>query len=311
MRPLATTLFCLISILVMAQDGPEAFLHSNPMRLNPAFAGAAGRGRITANHRIQWPKVDGGFNTFQMHYDNYIAKIKSGIGATYDYEHIANGTVQHHGLMLHYAFHAETKVGLVIRPALSLGFLRERLDNLVFTITPDNGIDDRFFSFNLGAGVVFTYKGLAFGYYANHINRAEKVYEMDALDGGKLIRHKSHIAYQHELTEDIQLALSILYHLQGEQQALQPVFTTSLYGVNIGVGYRYTVLNDMAYLEDDLVLFFVGYSHDRFSVAYAYEHWLNREQVKTFGSTHEVSLGFLFAQKEATSAISTYDKFYF
>ena len=53
---------------------------SNPLYLNPAFAGTNNCPRLSANHRAQWTGLPTIFNTTSVSYDQNFDKIHGGLG---------------------------------------------------------------------------------------------------------------------------------------------------------------------------------------------------------------------------------------
>ena len=67
------------SINLYAQDPIFTQFYSNPVYLNPAFAGSNKCPRIVSNFRNQWPGFSGDFITTSLTYDKYVDKIKGGL----------------------------------------------------------------------------------------------------------------------------------------------------------------------------------------------------------------------------------------
>ena len=76
------------SIDLKAQDPQFSQFYSNPLYLNPAFAGTSSYPRIVSNYRNQWPSSGNTFVTYNVSYDQYIPGMKGAIGfqALYDME---------------------------------------------------------------------------------------------------------------------------------------------------------------------------------------------------------------------------------
>jgi hypothetical protein len=63
-----------------AQDPEFTQFYSNPVYLNPAFAGAARCPRFVMNYRNQWPAMSGNYVTSAAAYDQHIPSISGGLG---------------------------------------------------------------------------------------------------------------------------------------------------------------------------------------------------------------------------------------
>lgn len=60
-----------------AQDAAFAQYYSSPVQLNPAMVGTTGAGRFASVFRDQW---GGLYKTYQVSYDQFMSKIKGGLG---------------------------------------------------------------------------------------------------------------------------------------------------------------------------------------------------------------------------------------
>ena len=63
-----------------AQDPQFSQFYAAPLFHNPAFTGAAHKGRLVANYRNQWPSIPGAFVTTAFSVDNYFKSYNSGFG---------------------------------------------------------------------------------------------------------------------------------------------------------------------------------------------------------------------------------------
>jgi len=81
------TVFLFIGTTTYSQDPHFTQFYSNPLALNPAFAGSARCSRVAFNYRLQWPELSGGgYKTFSMSYDQFLNTVKGGIGFNYMYD---------------------------------------------------------------------------------------------------------------------------------------------------------------------------------------------------------------------------------
>ena len=63
-----------------SQDPEFVQFYSNPLYLNPAFAGTNNCPRISANNRIQWSGLPNVFNTTSFSFDQHINALHGGLG---------------------------------------------------------------------------------------------------------------------------------------------------------------------------------------------------------------------------------------
>ena len=73
-------LFTFTSIVGFTQDLEFTQFYSNPIYLNPAFAGSHGCPRFAMNYRNQWPSLTGTYVSYAAAYDQYFKSINGGFG---------------------------------------------------------------------------------------------------------------------------------------------------------------------------------------------------------------------------------------
>ncbi len=127
------TLLILFSVIFCfsanAQDPTFTQYFSNPIYLNPAFAGYEGCSRISTAYRNQWPKLSGNYQTGSFSYDQYLKQVAGGVAIRYLADFAGDGTIQTHTLSLSYSpsFRLFNKK-LLISPAVEAGWLGKTID---------------------------------------------------------------------------------------------------------------------------------------------------------------------------------------
>ena len=76
-----------------AQDPEFSQFYSNPLLLNPAFAGTARGPRVVMSHRNQWPAMSGAFVTQAVSYDQHFSSIQGGLGLTVMHDQAGQNTL--------------------------------------------------------------------------------------------------------------------------------------------------------------------------------------------------------------------------
>ena len=76
-----------------AQDPEFTQFYSNPVYLNPAFAGTARCPRFVMNYRNQWPAMSGNYVTSAAAYDQHIPSISGGLGIIVMNDRAGRGTL--------------------------------------------------------------------------------------------------------------------------------------------------------------------------------------------------------------------------
>ena len=102
-----TLTFCFVfNLLLQAQD-PQFTQHfSTGIYNNPAFTGIAGKARLNAAYRNQWPKIAGNYQTSFLSFDISKEKLPIDIGlfSVYDRAYILNAAYSGKKLSIGYSY---------------------------------------------------------------------------------------------------------------------------------------------------------------------------------------------------------------
>ena len=291
-----------VSSAVLAQDPHFSQYFSNPVYLNPAFAGYNGCPTVHTAYRNQWPKISGNFQSANVSFDMMLGK-RHGIGINYLYDNAAN-TLESHGLSLIYApvFRVFNNQ-LAISPAVEMAWGYRKLDtnnrtfgNMIdprygFVYPIDSAAEKNHRSlFDLTTGLLLTWKGLVTGFSAQHVTQPD-----EGITGtSKLpVKLTGHISYQFNITERIKISPAFIYSNQQDFNSILPSVTFEAYGARIGAAFRSSFTNP------DAVIFMVGYRGYGIKVGYSYDYTVSSLNNKNTGGSHEVSLAYVFKCKKA------------
>lgn len=280
-----------------AQDSHFSQYFSNPIYLNPAFAGYDGCPTIRTSYRNQWPNISGNFQTANVSYDQLIGKLH-GVAVNYQYDNAGN-TIESHSLSAIYApvfrlFNQQVAVS----PSVELGWRYKSLnvENLTFgtMIDPRYGFVydsdpilpaefERHF-FDMSTGLILTWKGLVTGFAAHHITQPDAgFYGKSKLP----VKLSGHASYQFDITDKVKISPAIIYTNQQDFHSLLPSISAQVYGARIGVATRTSFTNP------DAVIFMLGYQGNGFKVGYTYDFTVSSLTNNTGGS-HEASIAYTF-----------------
>ncbi len=91
---------------VYAQDPAFSQPYSNPVYLNPAYAGTSTDQRIGFNYRNQWPNIPGNFVTYNAYYDRNFIDSNNGIAFLGNIDQAGNTiTTDNFSLIYSHQFH--------------------------------------------------------------------------------------------------------------------------------------------------------------------------------------------------------------
>ena len=283
------------------QDPAFSQFYSNPLYLNPAFAGASNNGCPTAvlNYRDQWPGIGRTYVTYSASYDQHIDAIGGGLGVIVAQDKSGSGNLNTLHASLLYSYLLEVNRDLTIKAGFEASYRSLNLDwgNLTFgdMIDPTYGFiystdedivnNDNNVSFpDFSAGLLGYTENMYFGFSAHHLTQPNQGF----ISVSNLPRkYTAHIGgnfpisrYRNNITT---ISPNFLYQKQQDFQQFN-------YGVYInrgpivgGVWTRNSIKN-----FDSFILMF-GLVQDEFKFGYSYDITVsNLKNSNTLGA-HELS----------------------
>ena len=290
-------MFCLHS---NAQDPQFSQAFSNPIYLNPAFAGYEGCPRINSGYRLQWPNISGRFHNMNLSYDQLFGKMH-GVAINYDFD-IGGETLQTHAISLTYSpLIRFFKDKLIVSPAIQLGWRANYIDwdKLTFgdMVDPRYGFvytpnmvppETESHMFDLTAGIILSHHNLVYGAAFHHVTQPNEGFS----GYSRLpVKFSGHISYTRVISERFKIAASFVGQKQQDFTSFLPAISFFAYGGRIGIAYRTNINNP------DAVIFMAGYQGKAFKVGYSYDYTISSLTNNTGGS-HEVSLAYVFNCKK-------------
>ncbi|HKJ78873.1 MAG TPA: PorP/SprF family type IX secretion system membrane protein, partial [Prolixibacteraceae bacterium] len=85
--------FFLSGFSIAAQDVSFSQFYSNPLYLNPAFAGSVGTPRFGLQYRNQWSGFNNAFTTYSAAFDMAVEKLQGGVGVYVMNDALANNAL--------------------------------------------------------------------------------------------------------------------------------------------------------------------------------------------------------------------------
>lgn len=112
----------------MCQDPVYSQFFNAHLQLNAALAGNTVSPLIQLNYRNQWPALGNIYSTYSVSYDQYISKIKSGIGIVLLTDNAGDGTLRTTGLTGFYSYRLKMNKDTYIKGGIEAGFINLGLD---------------------------------------------------------------------------------------------------------------------------------------------------------------------------------------
>ena len=286
------------SIKLYAQDPIFTQFYSNPVYLNPAFAGSNKCPRIVSNFRNQWPGFSGDFITTSLTYDQYVDKIKGGLGIILMSDQVAK-TLKSNEASFVYSYHQHLSRKFTLNFGIQGTYISKSIDrsNLTFgdMIHPRRGFvlstqDVINYApvdiFDFSAGILGYTDKFYVGFATHHLTEPSFSYISTNNTSFLNRRYTAHAGTEISLNskslfseEEKSLSPSVLFIKQGDFQQL-----------NFGLYYRkgnYVV--GAWYREGDSFIVTAGMNTKLLRIGYSYD--LTTSQLGVYsGGSHEISI---------------------
>ncbi|NND93267.1 MAG: type IX secretion system membrane protein PorP/SprF [Flavobacteriales bacterium] len=310
-RSAFTILGLLICMFTAAQDYQYTQFYAAPVNLNPAFTGNTTQSRVVMNYRNQWTAIPGAFVTYNLSYEHFIPKIKSGVGILMNHDRAGSGNLGYTSIQGLYSYEFQINYNLFIRPGINFGksFRTLDYDRLIFgdqLVRPDGSTTIETFQdigssfFDVGIGSLIYSHDFWFGVSAAHINAPnESIRGQESLVPMKV---SAHGGYRNMIkgktkTGGLQSVLMAFnYRLQEDFDQFDIGLYYEYSPVVFGLWYRGLPglkKNDYGVFNHDAIALLFGYEIRKLKFGYSYDITLSPLISSTAGS-HEVSLIYEF-----------------
>ena len=286
------------SISLLAQDPIFTQFYSNPVYLNPAFAGSNKCPRIVSNFRNQWPGFSGDFITTSLTYDQYVDKIKGGLGIILMSDQVAK-TLKSNEASFVYSYHQHLSRKFTLNFGIQGTYISKSIDrsNLTFgdMIHPRRGFvlstqDVINYApvdiFDFSAGILGYTDKFYVGFATHHLTEPSFSYISTNNTSFLNRRYTAHAGTEISLNskslfseEEKSLSPSVLFIKQGDFQQL-----------NFGLYYRKgNYVLGAWYREGDSFIVTAGMNTKLLRIGYSYD--LTTSQLGVYsGGSHEISI---------------------
>lgn len=285
-----------------AQDPQFTQFYSNPLYLNPAFAGVNKCPRIITNYRNQWPGLSANFVTTSVSYDMALDNINSGIGVMIVNDISGRRTLNSNSISGIYSYKIPVNRKLTIQTAIEATYREKSID--VSKLTFGDQIDTRrgfiyptsdIIENNQTRNVDFSFGAIAYsdifygGFSLHHLTQPDEGFTEKSklplrttIHGGAMINTNPRAARE---TEVLFISPNIIYQQQGAHQEIN-IGAYVMKGILVaGVWTRFNFTNA------DAVMILLGIDTKQFKFGYSYDITTSSLGISSAGS-HEVSLGF-------------------
>ena len=314
-----TAILTLLAGAAVAQDAQFTQFYAAPLYHNPAFAGAAHRGRGILNYRNQWPAIPGAFVTYAASVDNYFKKYNSGAGISMSVDRAGSGNLMSYSIGGQYAYELALSKKWAFRPGFELSWKGRSIDyyRLVWRdqLNPNgpnggstgdptrNSITNPGF-FDVSLGGLFYSKAIWAGMSAMHANQPNqsitgensKLPVRYTFMAGGNIRLSNKRAGRFNNNEAVtSITPAMIYKMQGTFQQLDMGAYLNVDPIVVGMWYRGIPIlkNAGNTVNQDALAILVGLKSHNYSFGYSYDLTISSLGPGTAGS-HELSLSYEF-----------------
>ncbi len=293
------------------QDPEFTQFYSNPLYLNPAFAGSKVCPRVAMNFRNQWANLSGSFKTGSVSYDQMVQSMSGGLGLLVMTDNAAN-TLKTTRVSGMYAYNQAVSRKFSVNLGLEATFFQKSIDWDKLTFgdmidrrrgfvyqTNDIRREGAVTGIDFSAGAIGYTENFFFGFAAHHINEPEEsLIKGESKLPMKLTGHAGAIIpiggggkYQ---ASDASISPNILFRQQG-------TFTQLNMGVYIKKG---PLTGGIWYRNGDAFITSLGIETDMFKIGYSYDVTVSKLSLASGGS-HELSLGLNFKCRKKVKKFRT------
>ena len=282
--------------IAIGQDAEFTQFYSNPIYLNPAFAGTNICPRLSTNHRSQWTGLPNVFNTTSFSYDQNINKIHGGFGVMVLSDRV-NNAIQNNKISGMYSYEIKISKKFTLRTGIEASFWQNKFNQNELTFvdmidplrgfvysTANNTLNSSKNGLDFSSGILAYSDKFFLGFSTHHLTEPKQsIFSEDyKLERKYTVNIGSHfpIGYKSSNGEKNWIVSpNIIFKKQGLNEQLN----IGIYGENgayvLGFWYR----------DNQTYAVLVGVKMGLIKIGYSYDINLSRLYIASSGS-HEVSI---------------------
>ena len=315
------------------QDFQFSQFYNVPLYQNPAFAGSLHQTRITAEQRLQWPRLNARYTTSLISADTYFAKFNMGIGGLIMQDYQGGSQISSTQAQFMYSYELKLSKQLTFRAGLQAGYVSSNVgysalrfpsqfDNQNGLISSSNSYGDTsawkkvksYGDFSSG-GLLYSKRFWA-GFAVHHMNTPNQSFAAGpgiistlpaefAVTSGYQILLKKKVSMHHD-KQEITITPTFHYKQQGRSNQLD----LGVYGAAnqflVGIWYRgIPVIRYDNLPNNEAVIFFIGWKGDPLRIGYSYDFTISRLARAGTGGAHEINLTYVFPKRHRKRIMRT------
>ena len=308
-------LLIFISLLGMSQDPEFSQIYPGLLRLNPAFAGTGGGGRVSGIYRNQWPGLSSAYITTGAFYDQPIEFVHGGVGIQIINDSQGGNTFRWSSAALIYSYHLQASRDIYILTGFQASINQwsrsvnnlifpDMIDNVAGVIIPTNEIiasNNKLYP-DFSVGFLANYKDIIAGISINHL--AKPVISLSDSYKSQLSRKwnlfiRNTFRFSGSTADGFYISPGIFFRSQQKSEILKYGFTVGYDCIHVGAWISHDLNITMNLLTFGLAMEISG-----FGIAYSYDFapWRTDLPVPVTGA-HEFSLSIYLSGNEKNRSI--------
>lgn len=241
-----------ITLSLTAQESTFSQYLSNPLFLNPAYAGSTNCSQFAAQYRNGSILGSWGLDqSLNASYDQPLGK-SSAVGLQFTYERLADVAFQNFCLDAVYAHNFQISEKFSFRPGISLGVLREHVDwerflfyDQILHDTVQVFPKDNITVFDLKLGFLIKYQKLTAGISIDHLNKPKYTFIEGSEKNELTSRLFMHIDYRAKINEKFSITPGLVidkYLVRNSEAIYLPSLKFDVNKLTLGLATR--IFND-------------------------------------------------------------------
>jgi type IX secretion system PorP/SprF family membrane protein len=305
------------------QDVSFSQFYTNPLYLNPAFAGSVGVPRVALQYRNQWHSFKNAFTTYSAAFDTPVDFLQGGIGINVLNDSQGDNLLNSRQVNLAYSVFIRLSRDYRMCGGLQVGFNQNSLNTneLIFAdnLDPNYGnhgttaeifSDPNFSYVDFSSGILVFSERLFWGLAIHHLTEPQQSFYSGQGNVGKLYRkYTAHFGarlpvFRHGLVrKKYDISPQLIIQEQGSSQQINYGLFATKNGLTAGVWFRQNFG-----IRYDAVIIMAGFVRNKFQFTYSYD-WSVSGLWGDSGGTSEVSLSFLLKEISSRRALPFYSPY--
>ena len=298
---------CFFTFYTYGQDISFSQFYTNPLYLNPAFAGSVGVPRVALQYRNQWQSFKNAFTTYSAAFDTPVDLLQGGIGINVLNDSQGNNLLNSRQVNVAYAVFVRLSHNYQMCGGLQVGFNQNSLNRseLVFAdnLDPNYGnhgttaeifTDPNFSFIDYSTGVLVYSERIFWGIAVHHLTEPRQSFYVGQENVGKLYRkYTAHFGarlpvFRHGLVrKKYDISPQLIIQKQGSSEQINYGMFADKNGLTAGAWFRQNFG-----LRYDSVIILFGFVRNNFQFTYSYD-WSVSGLWGDSGGTSELSLSFV------------------